>query len=353
MTNNVAVAISGGRDSMLALSLLREQGWNVVALHAFFMKPNDRLRSVATKLEESCRSLSVPLHVVDLSVEFERLVVQPFMDDYVHGRTPNPCALCNRHMKFGLLMDAAQKAGADRIATGHYARLEEHPEVGTVLRSGLDRTKDQSYFLALVPQHALAKALFPLADWHKADVMDELDSRRLPPPLPSESQEVCFVPNDDYKAFLQMRNAPLGGPGPVVLLDGTPVGRHQGLWRYTLGQRKGLAIAWKHPLYVVRKDMARNTLVMGTDEEMRRTSCRVGQLNMLVPPEHWPEALLAKTRYRQRPCPAKVELHENWMELHFARPEFPPTSGQVAALYTEDGMILAGGVIEETPTAPK
>lgn len=355
----IAVAVSGGQDSMLALSLLREQGHEVFALHAFFLPPDERLRLTASKLGESCASLGIALHVVDLSESFERMVVAPFIRDYAAGRTPNPCAQCNRHLKFGLLLDAARELGAQCIATGHYARLEAHPEFGTTLCAGADRSKDQSYFLALVERRALARAVFPLASWRKKDVMEALDVRCLPPPLPSESQEVCFIPGDDYKVFLQGSNAPLGGPGPVFLTDGTEVGQHQGLWRYTLGQRRGLGIAWKHPLYVVSKDVRRNSLLVGTAEEMRRDTCRVEQLNFLVPPHAWPEAcreicsgdragiLHVKTRYRQRPSLARAELQDDHMVLRFEQPEFPPTPGQVAVLYTADGMVLAGGVISE------
>ncbi len=351
MTNAIAVAVSGGQDSLLALSLMQEQGYDVHALHAFFLPPSERLRRTAAKLEDSCRALSVPLHVTDLSEEFERLVVAPFVDDYAKGGTPNPCALCNRQMKFGLLLDAARRHGAERIATGHYARISEHPEFGKTLLCGEDRSKDQSYFLALVPRNALAHAVFPLARWCKKDVMAELAARRLPPPLPSESQEVCFIPDDDYKTFLVRRNVRLGGPGPVILPDGTPLGNHQGLWRYTLGQRRGLGIAWKYPLYVIRKDLKNNTLIVGTDQEMRRSTCRVEELNILVPPAHWPKKVHVKTRYRQHPSPATVELRGTAptqdMKIRFEHPEFPPTPGQVAALYTEDGMVLAGGRIEE------
>ncbi|WP_027190574.1 tRNA-specific 2-thiouridylase [Fundidesulfovibrio putealis] len=338
----VAVAVSGGMDSLLALALVREAGHDALALHAHFLPPDDRQLRLVRALDDLCRSHGVPFAAVDLSGEFRRLVIEPFMDAYAAGLTPNPCAACNRDMKFGLLADEAVRLGAGRIATGHYARQDER---GGLLR-GADPAKDQSYFLTLTPPEKLRRALFPLGEWRKADVPAALASRGLAPPLPSESQEVCFVPGDDYRAFLQDQGARVPGPGPVRLPDGREIGRHQGLWRHTIGQRKGLGIPWSEPLYVLDKIASENALIAGPKSGLDAHDCHVREVNLLVPFEEWPDAPLAQTCYRQRPAPVRASLaRDGLLSLRFDNPIPKPTPGQVAAVFDGSGRALAGGVI--------
>ena len=216
----VAVAVSGGMDSLLALALLREAGHDLMAVHGHFLPPGPDRERVVDGLAENCAALDVPFHALDLHREFETRVIAPFVDGYRAGLTPNPCALCNPRMKFGVLFDAARELGADAVATGHYVRVEEHGEFGRLLVRGDDRGKDQSYFLALVSLEILRASHFPLAGVHKRKVAAILKRHGLTPPLPSESQEICFVPDDDYHAFLQVRGS-MPGPGPISLADGT------------------------------------------------------------------------------------------------------------------------------------
>ncbi len=339
----IAVAVSGGTDSMFALLSLKEQGHQVVALHAHFLPP-DPAREAA--IADMCRTLDVPFHAVDLHAEFERCVVAPFMDEYVHARTPNPCALCNARMKFGALWQAARDLGATHLATGHYAVLHDHPVYGRVLARGHDSTKDQSYFLSLVPAEALTQAIFPLGTLTKTHVKSELERRGLVPPYPSESQEICFVPGDDYRAFLQQRKMTLPGSGPMVTPDGERVGTHQGLWQYTEGQRKGLGIAWRAPLYVIAKNAARNELVVGEKEHLHAAGCMVQELNLLVAPSLWPEERWARVRYRQQAQPATVRLEQSEnMAVRFETPGTPPAAGQVCCIYDADHNVLGGGII--------
>jgi len=336
-------------DSLLALALLREAGYEVFALHGRFLPPDERQIKLTQALEELCHGLGVAFHTEDLSREFRRIVIEPFKKAYADGLTPNPCAACNRDMKFGLLMDAAKKLGARRVATGHYARWESEPEGKRRpgLYRGLDPAKDQSYFLTLVRREALAQAVFPLGGWRKADVPAALETRGLAPPLPSESQEVCFVPDDEYRTFLEAEGVTLTGGGPVVLPDGREIGRHEGLWRHTISQRKGIGIAWKEPLYVVEKIVESNVLVVGPKSALRAGSCRVRAVNQLVDREEWPEIVLAQTCYRQRPVPARAYWSADGAELElcFEADVTRPTKGQVAALFDEDGRALAGGII--------
>ncbi|CCH50470.1 tRNA 2-thiouridine(34) synthase MnmA [Pseudodesulfovibrio piezophilus] len=341
----VAVAVSGGMDSLLSLVLLKEQGEDVMAVHGHFLPPNPDWQRVVDGLTKACETLGVSFHALDLHSEFDQRVVAPFVAAYRAGLTPNPCAMCNPCMKFGTLFTAAQNMGADRFATGHYVRLEKRAGLGVVLTRGTDLSKDQSYFLSLVPIEKLRLAYFPLAETYKRDVLDILDSHGLTPPIPSESQEICFVPDDDYQSFLCRRGKMPGG-GQALLSDGTVVGSHKGLWRHTQGQRRGLGIAWTEALYVLDKDIATNTLIVGTREELEAPGCIAGQVNMMVPFSQWPKVVMAQTRYRQKAKPSRVDLEDGKLIFHFIEAHGRPTPGQVAVAYTEDGVVLGGGVIE-------
>jgi len=215
--HKTAIALSGGADSLMSLLLLRETGAEVMAVHARFLGADDE--ALHERLHGLCAKLRVPFHLVDLRGEFEELVIAPFVRAYQSGLTPNPCATCNPAIKFGLLLDRVRELGADRLATGHYARLARTPH-GAALYRGLDADKDQSYFLSRVPRERFEQVIFPLADWTKNAVRQALDERGLTPPAGRESQEVCFIPSD-YRDFLRERNVRLGGPGPITLADGT------------------------------------------------------------------------------------------------------------------------------------
>ena len=305
--------------------------------------------ALAEAIDAQCRALGVPFAAVDLSREFRDRVIAPFTAAYAAGRTPNPCAACNRDMKFGLLLDAALARGAEAIATGHFARIEQTP-TGPALYRGADDSRDQSYFLSLVAGKSLARVVFPLAGRRKAEHPAALAELSLTPPLPSESREICFVPDDDYRAFLESEGFPLSGPGPIVLADGTRLGRHQGLWRHTIGQRKGLGIGYSEPLYVIDKDPAANALIVGVKAELAATVCRTGPANCLVPPGNWPETVLAQTCYRMKPRPAAARLTaDGGLNIAFAEPVARPTPGQVAVLYDADGRVLVGGEIIAAP----
>lgn len=331
----------------MSLLLLRDSGAEVMAVHARFLPEEDRTQLQA--LADLCRSLDVALHLVDLRDAFEELVVQPFIRAYQQGLTPNPCAICNPTMKFGLLLDQARLLGATRLATGHYARVEAAPD-GPILFRGLDPAKDQSYFLSRVPRERFERVSFPLAGLTKARVRADLADRGIMPPAGKESQEACFIP-EDYRAFLRDRKIRLSPPGPITLTDGTVVGRHQGLWNHTLGQRKGLGVAYREPLYVVGKDVKTNRLLVGVKAEALTTCCRTARPNLLAPPEHWPADVLVQTIYRQQPEPAEIRLDKSGMTITFARPRSLPAPGQIAAIYSPTGQVLAGAVITGDPHA--
>ncbi len=355
----IAVAVSGGTDSLYALASLCRRSTaperDVFAIHARFRNTASENDPVPT-LEAHCRELGIALHVLDLREAFASLIIRPFIEAYVSGRTPNPCVRCNALVKFGLLLDEARKLGADSIATGHYVRLEEHPRYGLALRQGEDETKDQSYFLALVPVERLHSAVFPLGKIRKSAVRDTLQEWGLSVPLPGESQEICFIPGDDYRAFLKGSGVRLPAGGPMVLEDGLVVGRHGGLWQYTEGQRRGLGVSWKEPLYVIGKDRSRNALLLGTASELPVNSCVADELNFLVPPALWPNDLRVRVRYRQRAIPADVHLVGGGPEgtdgtarmlVRFHSPQLPYAPGQLVAVFDEQGYVLAGGIIRK------
>jgi len=339
----IAVAVSGGGDSLASLLRLQDEGHEILALHGQFLPEHD-LRA-AEGLAQACADLGIPLHLLDLRAEFEASVAAPFAAEYLSGRTPNPCARCNAAMKFGLLLDQALALGAEALATGHFAGAGPHPVYGWALTRGADPVKDQSYFLSLVPRGRLLRARFPLAATRKAEARADLDARGLTPPLPVESQEICFVPDDDYRAFLAARVATLPGPGPAELPDGTFVGRHQGLWRATIGQRRGLGLSWREPLYVLDKDVAKNVLVVAPKDALLVESFRAGEVNLLADPALWPGDVLVQTRYRENARPARVEFSGGVLTVRFAEPHVRPAPGQVAAIYDGEGAVLAGSVI--------
>lgn len=380
MPQRVAVAVSGGVDSLAALVRLRDAGHEVLALHALLHDPvppepasqRPAPQDPVPGLRAACARLDVPLEIVDLRPAFAREVRQPFAQALADALTPNPCARCNPRIKFGALQDAAHALGCARFATGHYARLEQGP-AGPWLARAADDTKDQGYFLALVPQDRLGHVIFPLAGHTKADNRAVVAAAGLEVPVPGESQDVCFLPPGDASGhdwltltgdaslpepqagpiLLQEDAAPCGpdgaggGAGAAVQQEGLRVvGRHRGLWRYTLGQRRGLGIAHSEGLYVLRKDIARNALVVGPRALLGSTGCVTGKANLFCPPEQWPDIVHARLRYRQQAVPARARLDAaGCLHISLAEPQYPTAPGQVAALYDAAGHLLAGALV--------
>ena len=340
----MAVALSGGVDSLMALSYLLEQGWECLGLHASFL-PEEGCGRVRRRLAEICRELEVPFHHVDLGQAFAQAIIQPFVRDYAGGLTPNPCSLCNPRIKFGSLLDRAREYGADFLATGHYARLDWNAAHPPALFRGRDAAKEQSYFLALVPPDRLARACLPLGERRKEEILSAARERFWEVPAPSESQEICFVKDNDYRAFLEKESAELPGPGPILGTDGTWFGEHQGLHRYTIGQRKGLGIAHSEPLYVLSKDVANNVLLVGPKRELAGSSCSLSRVNYLLPREQWPQEIWVQCSYRQKPRPAAAQAGKSGLTLYFKQPETPAAPGQIGVVYSAKGRVLAGGVI--------
>ncbi len=343
----VAVAVSGGTDSLVTLYLLKQEGFDLMALHALFLPKRDQgSDDTCHQLKKYCQQLDVPLYIVDISDSFHSSVVEPFVRSYAKGLTPNPCALCNKRIKFDVLLTKAVELGADSLATGHYARLDRDRSGNKRLWRGSDRQKDQSYFLSLVTKDSLSRAMFPLGPRLKAavqglflDVFGSFCPKQ-------ESQEICFVPENDYRSFLEGFGIELPGPGPIEDSQGKRLGQHLGIHRYTIGQRRGLGIPYDHPLYVLEKRVRENKLIVGNQEELKSGHCRVSKMNFIEDWPDWPRTVFVQTVYRHQAKRAVVKKDDRLFEVSYDQPRKRATPGQVAAFYSKDGQVLGGGLIE-------
>ncbi len=345
----IAVAMSGGVDSSMAAALLLEAGHEVIGLTMRLMPGPAEPDGAEETAQRVAAYLGIAHHVVDLTAVFQEQVVSPFAQAYAAGCTPNPCVWCNRRIKFGALLDEARAYGAENLATGHYARIERRGE-RWALRRARDLAKDQTYFLSSLTQEQLEAACFPLAEYQKEDVRAMARARNLPVAERAESQEICFVPEDDYGRFLEARLGP-PVPGPILSASGEEWGRHTGLAHYTVGQRKGMGIAAPRPLYVLRLEPGRNALIVGFEEETYCHGLAAVAANWcaIVPPAE-AFACAVQVRYRQRPVPCTVEPATDGFTLRFDTPQRGVAPGQWAVLYDGDA-VLGNGVIDENSIA--
>ena len=351
----IIVAVSGGVDSAVAAHLLQKKGWEVIGV-TFDLWRDERPAgdvgaptSAAADAGIVCGQLGIEHRVLECREMFRRRVVEPFCDAYLHGRTPNPCVLCNPRIKFALLEELACDLDADAIATGHYARVEG-PDCGGrfLLRKGTYRDKEQSYVLFGLSQRPLSLTRFPLGTWEKADVRALAEDLGLVVHDKSDSQEICFIPDNDYGAFLARQAPESIRPGPVVDTSGKELGRHEGIHRFTIGQRKGFGIALGAPRYVLRIDPGTATVVLGTREETFGKTFLVQKVNWvsISPPSERVRAAV-KIRYTHSCAPALIEPLEDaaTARVTFETPESAITPGQAAVFYDGD-LLLGGGVIE-------
>lgn len=346
--------MSGGVDSSVAAALLVRDGYQVIGVML-------RLWSEPGRGEENrCCSpdsmvlarrvaalLGIPFYTIDAQEAFRETVVKSFIEGYSSGITPNPCLTCNREIRWGFLLDRAQALGAQFLATGHYARLKKDAQGKVSLYKSIDLTKDQSYVLHLLNQASLTRTMLPLGDYTKSQVREIARELGLPVAERSDSQDLCFLGGDDYAPFLLRNDPSIERPGPILSSNGKEIGQHRGLAFYTIGQRKGIGISSPSALYVIDKDISRNTLIVGPKESLGVVSLFASAVNWIggTPPVK-PFKATVKIRYRAPAVPALVEpLSDSKVKIAFDQPMIDITPGQAAVIYLDD-QCLGGGIIQ-------
>ncbi|MBW2646031.1 MAG: tRNA 2-thiouridine(34) synthase MnmA [Deltaproteobacteria bacterium] len=347
----LAIALSGGVDSLVAAALLKRENSNVIGIHfrTGFEKKSSDLKnlpdtSLESRLKAAADALNIPLVFVDISERFRADVVRNFLSEYQNGRTPNPCMVCNRCIKFGELLDRARELGAKYLATGHYARLVQGTLGRFQLLRGIDPNKDQSYFLALLTQDQLKSACFPLGGYTKEDVRKMAERFNIAPLVEEESQEICFIEGNDYPRFLKKEGIH-GDPGPIVDQTGKALGTHQGLFAYTIGQRRGIGIPAAEPYYVIRIDIEKNQLVVGNKSDLYSAECEVEGINWIALPPDGPIKVETRIRYRHKEAPSTlIPTENNKAIVRFDSPQEAVTPGQGAVFYQGDKVIGGGWI---------
>jgi tRNA-specific 2-thiouridylase len=368
-SETIVVAMSGGVDSSAVAAMLRAEGRNIIGLTMQLW--NQRRLAGHEGMPESVQgrccsiddvydarrvaeTIGIPYYVVNHEERFERDVVRPFVEEYLAGRTPIPCSLCNNHLKFDQLLIVAQQIGADQIATGHYAQVVFDDHVGRwLLKRPTDRSKDQTYFLFGLTQEQLSHTLFPLGSMTKPEVRDLARKHRLVIAEKPDSQEICFVPGGDYKRFLEaylseQGNRPKEIAGEMVTSDGKVIGEHAGVHNFTVGQRKGLGVATGSPLYVIQIKNDTRQVVVGKDEELYSRTLRARRVNLISTAKLGePMRVAVKIRHKHQPAAAMIEsAGEDEVLVTFDEPQRALTPGQAAVFYDGD-VVVGGGWIEK------
>lgn len=357
MAKKVVVGMSGGVDSSVAAYLLKEQGYDVIGVTMQIWQDSERpfieenagccglsavddARSVAGKLD-------IPYYVLNFKDEFKRCVINPFVREYLHARTPNPCILCNRYVKWEALLRRSMELGADYIATGHYARIKRLENGRYVIQNSVTSKKDQTYALYSLTQHQLSHTLMPVGDYHKEEIRRIAAGLGLNVAAKPDSQDICFVPDNDYAAVVKREAKGQMPPvGNFVTADGTILGQHKGIIHYTIGQRKGLNLAMGHPVFVTEIRPDTNEVVIGTNEEVFTDRLICDNLNfMAVEDIEGPTEVIAKIRYSHAGAPCIIKRLENGqVECTFQEPVRAVTPGQAVVFYQND-YVYGGGTI--------
>ncbi len=349
--------MSGGVDSSVAAALLRKKGYDVVGVTMCF-SPSGGVDKQAIRRKPSCcgeksvddarrvaHKLGIKHYVLEMHKYFNEYVIKDFCAQYVLGRTPNPCIVCNQRIKFGVLLNKIIALGGDFLATGHYARIAR---IGGThwLKKARDINKDQSYFLYRLGQNEMESVMFPIGGYTKPEIRQLARKFSLPVADKKESQEICFIPQDDYRSFLKERIGGLIKPGNIIGEDGKILGRHEGVAFYTIGQRQGLGIAMGYPAYVIKIDRAGNNIVLGRRERIFSREFFVGNLHFAKGSIKKKVALKVKIRYNHKESAAEVIPSADKIRVIFKKPQFAITPGQAAVFYFR-GRVLGGGTIEK------
>lgn len=371
----VLLAMSGGVDSSTAAILLRDAGYEVIGctmqLWDYTRNPSPdggprpgRCCSLDDVYDARrvAERLGFRFYVLNLEKEFERQVIHPFIQSYLGGTTPIPCTLCNTFLKFDRLLDFARQVGVDRVASGHYARLEE--ESGQFrLKKGRDLRKDQTYYLFELTQPQLRHIEFPVGNFHKSEIRRLAEDQGIPTAAKADSQEICFVSDGDYAGFIERHGGEInedflpiieerGRPGPILFKDGTCLGEHQGLYRYTVGQRRGLRISHPRPLYVLKLDVNRNALIVGYKEDLFSRGLRADKVNWISgrpPSEKIRLKVKIRAAHEERSALVEPLKSESRAEVIFDEPQMAVTRGQAAVFYEGDEVLGGGWISEPIP----
>ncbi len=335
----VVVAMSGGVDSSAVAYLLKKENYNVVGATMKLLN-NEATTNAINDAKKVCEVLGIKHYVFDMEKEFKEIVITNFINSYKEGKTPNPCVVCNKKFKFGLFYKKAKELlNADYIATGHYASLKDNKLV-----ESQNTAKDQSYFLWGINKNVLPHIMFPLSKYENKDEVRHEVSKILPnTSKKKDSQEICFIPNDDYKAFLSKYTTTK--TGNIYLEDNTLIGKHAGLTNYTVGQRKGLNISYKEPLFVLRIDTKNNCLIVGPKESLYKDKLRANNINILV--DDFSGKILAKIRSHGPKEEVVIEKDQDELIVTFKNKVRAITPGQSIVFYHEDGTCLGGAIIKE------
>jgi len=368
--DSIAVAMSGGVDSSTVAAMLRAEGHNVIGLTMQLWNQRrlagregmpEQVHGRCCSLDDVydarrvAETIGIPYYVVNHEERFERDVVRPFVQEYLSGRTPIPCSLCNNHLKFDQLLTVARQIGAERVATGHYAQVTFHEETGRwLLKRPADKSKDQTYFLFGLTQEQLSRTLFPLGGMTKPEVRELARKHALVIAEKPDSQEICFVPGGDYKRFLdaylaEQGEPPLETPGEMVTTDGQVIGEHNGIHNFTVGQRKGLGVATGSPLYVLQIKGDTRQVVVGPDEGLYHRTLQAHRINLIsVAKLGEPMRVSVKIRHRHEPAAAAIECTgPDRIQVNFDEPQRAITPGQAAVFYDGD-VVVGGGWIESS-----
>ena len=345
-TEKVAIGMSGGVDSSVAAALLKNRGYDVIGV-TMLLGDNDQKNVDDAK--NVCKKLGIEHYTVDFREEFQKNVIDYFVEEYQNGRTPNPCVVCNRFLKFDAMLTFAKSLGTDKIATGHYAKIEYNENTGRyLLKQANSSQKDQTYALYTLTQNQLSKTVMPLGELEsKAETRKIAEELGLDVAGKSDSMEICFIPDKDYASFIEKYSGKSGEPGDFVDTEGNILGRHSGIINYTIGQRKGLGITFGKPMFVTKIDAEKNQVVLGEKGTEFSQELMAKKLNFM-PFDHLTEEIevLAKVRYSAKPALATIiPVGDDQVKVIFDTPQRAVTPGQAVVFYNKEDMSVVGGGI--------
>jgi tRNA-specific 2-thiouridylase len=350
----IAVAMSGGVDSSAAAYILKQEGHDLIGITAICISadPDSAINACFTSksitdAEKISDQLGIPHYTIDVSRDFESEIIVPFCSEYINARTPNPCVKCNPKIKFKKLIQFAEEKGYGKIATGHYASVSESPSGRFFISAAADKSKDQSYFLCRLSQDQLSRSVFPLGRYTKTEIRDIAMKAGLHTASNPESQEICFIPDNDYSRYIEKKLSLSPNPGDIVDKNGKITGRHNGIHRYTIGQRRGLGIAAPFPLYVIEIDPIKNIIIAGYKDELLCKGLYASDLNFMKEELLDGLRILVKVRSTQSPFRAKLKTETNGVSAYFEEMQSGITPGQSAVFYDFNGGIIAAGTIEK------